>query len=137
MLEESGPMRVIEQMIDALNKEDIDGVLTRLADDILIVDDISPFRRIGIGAAKTWLESVIHARNRLHTSLDLGAQTRSAINSSAAYVVAQARLSIGASGGSADLGGVLTFTLREVDGSWLIDTIVWSGPDGILSPQPR
>lgn len=137
MLEKSGPIGVVEAMIDALDKEDSDGVLARLADDVLIVDDIAPFRRIGISAAKTWLESVIGARRRLHASLDLEALTRSAVESSAAYLVVQSRLSIRTSGGSGEVSAVLTFTLREVDGSWLIDTIVWGGPDGTLSPEPR
>lgn len=128
MLDKSHAARVVEQFLNALDGGDVAGALAGLADDVLIVDDVAPFRRVGIATAEAWLKEVIGARKRLQMSLSLADRTRCDVGDGRIYIVARGNLSITSAGGSAEESGVLTFTLRDVEGSWMIDTIVWSVP---------
>lgn len=128
MTEKDSAVLAVEQIIDALDQGDVNAALAGFATDILILDDIAPFRRTGLGEAKAWIQEVIGARKRLHASLNMEDRTRRNEGEGRIYMVARAHLTITSSSGIAEEGGLLTFTLREVDGSWLVDTFVWSVP---------
>jgi len=128
MREKSDAVLAAEQVLDAIDRGDVAAALAGFATDVLILDDIPPFRRTGLGEAQAWIREVIGARKRLHASLNMDDRTRSNEGDGRVYMVARANLTITSASGIADEGGLLTFTLRSVDGSWLIDTLVWSIP---------
>ena len=128
MLDKSHAARAVEQFLRALDSGDVAGALAWLADDVLIVDDIPPFRRMGVATAEAWVKEVIGARKRLHASLNIANRTRCDVGDGRIYIVAQGNLSITSAGGSAEDSGLLTFTLCLAESSWLIDTVVWSVP---------
>jgi len=126
MLNRSAVIRVVEQMVEDLNQGNLSGALSAFADDVLIVDDIPPFRRSGIIGAEALLKSVIRTWERLHGSFDLAGPIRCEVDTGHAYVVAPVHLSIKSSSGSGKAVGLLTFTIRGVEDSLRIDAAVWS-----------
>jgi ketosteroid isomerase-like protein len=126
MLEKFDAVRVIEQMIDNLNRGNLAEALAAFAEDVLIVDDIPPFRRSGIIGAEAMLKSVITTWRRLDGSLNLDAPVRCEVGEDQAYVVAPFHFHISSSSVSGEAVGLLTFTLRSVEDSLLIDTAIVS-----------
>ena len=129
MLDEPSAVLLVDKMIESLHRSDLDGFLAALANEIVIVDDVPPFRSTGMAEAETWAKVVMGAGKRLNAYLRMGAPKRFHVEDHKAYVVAQAFLGITTAGGSAADRGLLTLTLREVENTWLIDTIVWSEPN--------
>ena len=122
-------IEVVRRWADALDKGDTAAAFSLLADDVLIVDDVPPFRWSGFRGAEEWLRLVTGTRERLNAGFSLAEPDKVEADQNHAYLVFRGRLTISSGGNTHDIPGLVTFTLRRVESEWLIDTIVWSDRD--------
>ena len=126
MSEKEAALNAMRRVIYAVNAGDNSACLTGMSDDVVIVDDVDPFHRTGRQEAEKWLRRLAETRKRLHASLNLeAADVRVASNR--AYIVAPGVLKGTLVEADFEISGLLTSTLTEHDGKWLVDSLIWSG----------
>ena len=126
MSENAGALAVARQFVDLLNRGDSNAAEQLLTDDVVVVDDVAPFRWKGSVAAKTWLRLIDGTRKRLHASLELVELDRVSGSGSQAYLVVPGTLNMTSAGGDFSTSGLLTLTFQRVENEWLVSTVVWS-----------
>jgi ketosteroid isomerase-like protein len=118
------PVSVLRALIDAMNRGEHDAGLTSMTEDVVIIDDVPPFRRAGRREAKRWFERLSVARARVKASLTVeNAEVR--VAGDTAYVVAPGLYRGTVDGARVDVKGTLTATLGRRDGTWRVDGLVW------------
>jgi ketosteroid isomerase-like protein len=118
------PVSVLRALIDAMNRGERHAGLKSMTEDVVIIDDVPPFRRAGRQEAERWFERLSVARERVEASLTLeNAEVR--VAGDTAYVVAPGLYRGTVDGTGIDVKGTLTATLGRRDGTWRIDSQVW------------
>ena len=126
MSEKDEALNAMRRVIHALNAGDNSACLTGMSDNVVIVDDVAPFHRTGRQEAELWLRRLADTRKRLHASVTLdAAEVRVASNR--AYIVAPGVLKGSLVESDFEMNGLVTSTLVERDGKWLVDSLIWSG----------
>jgi ketosteroid isomerase-like protein len=98
--------------------------LASMAGDVVIIDDVPPFRRTGRHEAELWFQRLAVARHQVDASLTLkDAEVR--VAGDQAYVVAPGLYRGMLEGSRVDVQGTLTATLRRHESTWLIDGLIW------------
>lgn len=123
-------------LVEAVNVADFGTAVAAFTEEPVIIEDIAPYLWRGRDAPSAWLSAMGANAARLNVQsvlMTLEQPTRVEVVDQVAYAVFPGQLSLGA--GEADLVavGTLTFTLQGAGGRWLIDSLVWSGPE----PAPR
>jgi ketosteroid isomerase-like protein len=125
MSEKDAALNAMRRVIHAINAGDNSACLTSMSDDVVIVDDVAPFHRTGRQEAELWLRRLADTRKRLHTSVSLEtADVR--VASKRAYIVAPGVLKGSLVESDFEMNGLVTSTLVERDGNWLVDSLIWS-----------
>lgn len=126
MSDQEAALNAMRRVIFAVNAGDNDACLDGMSDNVVIVDDVAPFHRTGRQDAEQWLRRLANTRKRLHASLRLGdANVR--VSSDRAYIVAPGALKGSLVESDFEMNGVVTSTLVERDGRWLVDSLIWTG----------
>ena len=125
MSEKEAALGVVQGVIDAMNKGENTVGLAGLNQDVVIIDDVRPFRRSGHLEAELWFRRLSNGRNRLNASLGLK-EVDVRVSEDRAYVVAPGVLNGSLNDTSFGVDGTVTATLVRNDGSWLVDTLIWS-----------
>ena len=126
MSEKEAALNAMRRVIYALNAGDNSACLTGMSDNVVIVDDVAPFHRTGREEAEQWLRRLASTRKQLHASLRLeDADVR--VASHRAYIVAPGVLKGSLVESDFEINGLVTSTLVERDGKWLVDSLIWSG----------
>jgi hypothetical protein len=125
----------VRGLVNAVNSADFGTAVAAFTDAPVIIEDIAPYIWRGRDAPSDWLSAMgaNAARQNIQSVLMTVAQaTRVELVGDAAYAVFPGHLILAA--GEADLvaEGMLTFTLQSTGGRWLIDSLVWSGPEPVL-----
>lgn len=124
MAEEEEPVAVLRAVIDAMNNGQDHAGLANMAGDVVIIDDVPPFRRSGRHEAELWFQRLAVARHQVDASLTLkDADVRVADDK--AYVVAPGLYRGMLEGSGVDVQGTLIATLRRHQSSWLVDGLIW------------
>jgi ketosteroid isomerase-like protein len=125
MSEKEPALNAMRRLIYALNAGDSTACLTGMSDNVVIVDDVAPFHRTGRQEAEQWLGRLADMRKRLHASLSLeAAEVR--LDGNRAYIVAPGVLKGSLVESDFEMNGLVTSTLVERDGKWLVDSLIWS-----------
>ena len=125
----------IEAFVAEVNAGLIEQALSRLTDDVVIVEDIPPFRWAGPDAGGQWLEAMRANARKAGievVTMTLGAPMRLESEGAAGYAVYSAALRMTGDGIDLRADGMLSFVLRRPDEHWQISALTWSGPE----PQP-
>ena len=125
----------IGKMVDAVNNGDFGEVIAAFGAEATIIEDIAPFRWQGPDAPSSWLTAMGENAARLDARaivMELGRPVRVDVVGPAAYAVFPGALSLATASGKLLSNGTLTFTLERSDERWLIETLVWSGPEPAL-----
>jgi ketosteroid isomerase-like protein len=126
MSEKEAALNAMRRVIYAMNAGDNSACLTGMTNNVVIVDDVAPFRRTGRQGAEKWLHRLADSRKRLDASLTLEtAEVR--VSSKRAYIVAPGLLKGGLVKSEFEINGLVTSTLIERKGEWLVDSLIWSG----------
>ena len=126
MSEMEAALDALRRVIYAINAGDNSACLTGMSDDVVIVDDVAPFHRTGLQQAKQWLHRLADTRKQLHASLSLeAADVR--VDSKRAYIVAPGVIKGSLVKSDFEINGLVTSTLVERGGKWVIDSLIWSG----------
>ena len=126
MPEKEVALNALRRVIYAINAGDNSACLTGMSDDVVIVDDVAPFHRTGLQQAKQWLHRLADTRKQLHASLSLeAADVR--VDSKRAYIVAPGVIKGSLVKSDFAINGLVTSTLVERGGKWVIDSLIWSG----------
>lgn len=124
MVREEEPVAVLRAVLDAMNNGQDHAGLANMAADVVIIDDVPPFRRTGREEAELWFQRLAVARHQVDASLTLkNADVR--VAGDAAYVVAPGLYRGMLEGSRVDVQGTLTATLRRHQSSWLVDGLIW------------
>lgn len=124
MVQEEEPIAVLRAVIDAMNKGQDRAGLANMAADVVIIDDVPPFRRTGRHEAELWFQRLAVARHEVDASLTLkNADVR--VAGDKAYVVAPGLYRGMLEGAGVDVQGTLTATLRRHQSTWLVDGLIW------------
>jgi len=125
MSEKEAALSAMRRVIDAVNSGENSAGLAGMSENVVIIDDVAPFQRTGRQEAEQWLRRIANSRNRLHASLSLEtADVR--VDGERAYIVAPGQLKGSLSETDFEVNGVVTSTLVERDGNWLVDSLIWS-----------
>ena len=125
MSDKEAALDAVRGLVDAINEGHNTSGLAALTEDVVIIDDIPPFRWSGQEGAELWFRRLAMTRKRLNASVALhDADVR--IAQERAYGVAPGTLEGNSGQGAFQLGGLLSSTLVEQDGKWLVDGLVWS-----------
>lgn len=125
----------ISKMVDAVNNGDFGEVIATFSAEATIIEDIAPFRWQGPDAPSSWLTAMGENAARLDARaivMKLGGPVRVDVVGTAAYAVFPGTLSLVTASGKLLSNGTLTFTLEKSDERWLIDALVWGGPEPAL-----
>lgn len=125
MSEKEAALSAMRRVIDAVNSGENSAGVTGMTENVVIIDDVAPFQRTGRQEAEQWFRRLANGRSRLHASLTLDAADVR-VSGDRAYVVAPGHLKGSLSENDFEVGGVVTSTLVEHDGNWLVDSLVWS-----------
>ena len=126
----------VRGLVDAVNGGDVGTALAAFTDAPVIIEDIAPYIWRGRDAPSDWLSAMGANAARLNVQsvlMTLEQPTRVEVVEEAAYAVFPGQLSLVAGEANLVAEGMLTFTLQNTGGRWLIDSLVWSGPE----PAPR
>ena len=121
----------IAAMVDAVNKGEFAVASAHFASEVVIVEDLAPFRWQGPDAVSHWLAAMGANAARLDLraiTMTLVRTVRMMIENDRAYAVCLGELEYTTASGKLTALGHLTFTLAK-RGRWLIETLVWSGPE--------
>ena len=124
------------RLVDAVNGADFGAAVAAFTDAPIIIEDIAPYIWRGSDAPSDWLSAIGANAARLNVQsvlMTLEEPTRIEAVDEAAYAVFSGQLSLVAGEANLVADGTLTFTLQSTGGRWLIDSLVWSGPE----PAPR
>jgi ketosteroid isomerase-like protein len=125
MSEKEAALSAMRRVIDAVNSGENSAGLAGMSENVVIIDDVAPFQRTGRQEAEQWFRRIANSRNRLHASLSLEtADVR--VDGDRAYIVAPGQLKGSLSETDFEVNGVVTSTLVERDGNWLVDSLIWS-----------
>lgn len=125
MSEKEAALNAMRRVIDAVNSGENSAGVTGMSENVVIIDDVAPFQRTGRQEAEQWFRRLANARSRLHASLTLEtADVR--VSGDRAYIVAPGALKGSLSEADFEVNGVVTSTLVESGGNWLVDSLVWS-----------
>ena len=125
MSEKEAALNAMRRVIDAVNSGENSAGVTGMSENVVIIDDVAPFQRTGRHEAEQWFRRLANARSRLHASLSLDtADVR--VSGERAYIVAPGQLKGSLSDADFEVSGVVTSTLVERDGNWLVDSLIWS-----------
>jgi hypothetical protein len=122
----------ITAMVDAVNRGEFGRAAAAFTAEPIIVEDIAPFRWHGPNAPSAWLAAMGDNASRLGVQsivMDLGSAVNIVTSDNAAYAAFPGHLILVRKDGELRSSGILTFVLAQRDNSWLIDTLVWSGPE--------
>jgi ketosteroid isomerase-like protein len=126
MSDKEAAANALRRVIHAVNAGDNSACLTGMSDDVVIVDDVAPFHRTGRQEAEQWLRRLAETRRRLHASVSMeDADVR--VAGKRAYIVAPGILKGSLVQSDFEINGLVTSTLVERDGKWLVDILIWSG----------
>ncbi|HEU4498268.1 MAG TPA: hypothetical protein VFR60_02920, partial [Sphingomicrobium sp.] len=125
MSEQEAALNAMRRVIDAVNSGANSAGLTGMSDNVVIIDDVAPFHRTGRQEAEQWFRRLSNSRNRLHASLSLETADVRVVGDRA-YIVAPGQLKGSLSEADFEVHGVVTSTLGERDGNWLVDSLIWS-----------
>ena len=126
MSEKEAALNALRRVIHAMNAGDNSACLTGMSDNVVVVDDVAPFHRTGHQEAEQWLHRLADTRKRLHASVSLeDAEVR--VAGKRAYIVAPGVLKGSLVESDFEMNGLVTSTLVERNGKWLVDILVWSG----------
>ena len=126
MSEKESALNALRRVIHAMNAGDNSACLTGMSDNVVIVDDVAPFHRTGRQEAEQWLRRLAETRRRLHASVSMeDADVR--VAGKRAYIVAPGILKGSLVQSDFEISGLVTSTLVERDGKWLVDILIWSG----------
>ena len=126
MSEKEAALNAMRRVIYAVNAGDNSVCLTGMSDNVVIIDDVAPFHRTGRQEAEKWLGRLADTRKRLHASLTLDAADVRVADKSA-YIVAPGVLKGSLVKSDFEINGLVTSTLVERDGKWLVASLIWSG----------
>ena len=126
MSDKEAALNALRRVIHAMNAGDNSVCLTSMSDNVVIVDDVAPFHRAGLQEAEQWLRRLADTRKRLHASLSLES-TDVRVAGKRAYIVAPGVLKGNLRESDYEIDGLVTSTLVERDGKWLVDSLIWSG----------
>lgn len=125
MSDNDAPLVVVRGLVDAINEGHNSAGLAVMTDDVVIIDDVPPFRWAGQEGAEQWLRRLAMTRKKLSANVTIdSADVR--IAQERAYVVAPGVLHGSSAQGEFQMSGLLSSTLVERDGRWLVDSLVWS-----------
>lgn len=119
-------------LVNALNEADFGTAVGAFTDAAVIIEDIAPYIWRGRDAPSDWLSAMGANAARLNVQsvlMTLDQPTRVEVPEEAAYAVFPGQLNLIAENSNLVTEGMLTFTLQNTGGRWLIDSIVWSGPE--------
>lgn len=95
-----------------------------MTDDLVIIDDVPPFRQMGRQEAELWFQRLAIARDRVNASVRLkSADAR--VEGDRAYIVAPGLFTGTLEGADVDVDGTVTATLIRRRGTWLVDGLIW------------
>jgi len=136
MSERDAIARVVEILVDAVNNGEFGKVIAAFSAAPTIVEDIAPFIWQGPDSPSAWLAAMGANAAQLEVRaivMKLGAPLNIKIAGEVAYAVFPGSLSLAKANGELFANGILTFTLQKGGESWLIETLVWSGPEPTLA----
>lgn len=125
MSEKEAALGAMRRVIDAVNSGENSAGLSGMSENVVIIDDVAPFQRTGREEAEQWFRRLATARSRMHASLTLDTADVQ-VSGDRAYIVAPGHLKGQLTAGEYEVSGVVTSTLVERDGNWLVDSLVWS-----------
>ena len=125
MSEKEAALSAIQRVIDAVNSGENSAGLSGMSENVVIIDDVAPFQRSGREEAEQWFRRLANARSRMHASLTLDTADVQ-VSGDRAYIVAPGHLRGQLTAGEYEIDGVVTSTLVERDGNWLVDSLIWS-----------
>jgi hypothetical protein len=124
MSEKEAAVSALRRVIDAINSGENSAGLTGMSENVVIIDDVAPFRSTGREEAEQWFRRLANTRNRLHASVSLeAADVRLAGDK--AYIVAPGVYKASLADADFEVKGLVTSTLVAQDGNWLVDSLVW------------
>lgn len=126
----------VRGLVNAVNCADFNTAVAAFTDAPVIIEDIAPYIWRGRDAPSSWLSAMGANAARLNVQsilMTLEQPTRVEVVDEAAYAVFPGQLNLVAGEANLVAEGMLTFTLQSTGGGWLIDSLVWSGPE----PAPR
>ena len=125
MSEKEAALNAMRRVIDAVNSGENSAGLSVMSENVVIIDDVAPFQRTGREEAEQWFRRLSTARSRMHASLTLDTADVQ-VSGDRAYIVAPGHLKGHLTAGEYEVSGVVTSTLVERDGNWLVDSLIWS-----------
>lgn len=125
MSEKEAALSAMRRVIEAVNSGENSAGLSGMSENVVIIDDVAPFQRSGRDEAEQWFRRLANARSRMHASLTLDTADVQ-VSGDRAYIVAPGHLKGQLTAGEYEVNGVVTSTLVERDGNWLVDSLVWS-----------
>lgn len=125
MSEKEAALNAMRRVIDAVNSGENSAGLSGMSENVVIIDDVAPFQRSGREEAEQWFRRLANARSHMHASLTLD-MADVQVSGDRAYIVAPGRMKGKLTAGEYEVSGVVTSTLVERDGNWLVDSLVWS-----------
>ena len=125
MSEKEAALNAMRRVIDAVNSGENSAGLSGMSENVVIIDDVAPFQRTGREEAEQWFRRLANARSHMHASLSLDTADVQ-VSGDRAYIVAPGHLKGQLTAGEYDVSGVVTSTLVERDGNWLVDSLIWS-----------
>lgn len=124
-------MAPIHQLINGFNSNDDKAVAASYASgDILIVDEVAPFRWYGPNANAEWsadLEKHDKSEGVTDDKVILGTGARTEISGNTAYVVVPVSYTFKEKGKPMTESAHMTFVLHKEGSAWKISGWVWSG----------
>ncbi len=130
----------ITKFIDAFNKGDMaTAAATHAAQaDLVIIDEVSPFRWQGADAFKAWAADLMADGKKqgiTDQKVTLSPATRLESNGTDAYVVVPAVYSFKKGGVAMRESAHMTFVLKNDAAGWLIHGWAWTGPKAPTAAQ--
>jgi ketosteroid isomerase-like protein len=121
----------VERFVDAVNNGDAPAALSHFAPDVVIVEDLPPFRWQGPDAGSAWLLAMHkNAETAGLTSIVMRLEStiRVEIDADDAYAVFAGHLKYRGHAAELHSRGCVIFTLRKAGAKWLIRSLIWGGP---------
>jgi len=125
MSDYDAPLATVRALVAAVNEGHNSAGLAIMAEDVVIIDDVPPFRWAGHEGAEQWFRRLAMTRKKLNANVTIDdADVR--VADARAYVVAPGILEGKSAQAEFKMDGLLSSTLVERDGQWLVDCLVWS-----------
>lgn len=122
----------VGRFVDAVNDGRFDQAATAFAPDATIVDDLPPYRWIGRDAASHWFLAMGDNAAQSHITsifMEVGKPSRTDVSGDRAYVVVPGVLHVRTADRDLRARGTISYTLQRSGRRWLIDSLVWTGPE--------